>query len=427
MLQKIFQFIKKETVLTIAWIAAIVSMFFVKPGPEYVSYIDFRSLGILWSLMVIMEGLKKIGFFRSVGQRLLKKTSRVWQLAAVLIFLCFFSSMLITNDVALITFVPFALYILAQTDMTDLLIPVVVLQTLAANLGSMLTPVGNPQNLYLYGLSGMGFGAFIGLMLPYTALTLVMLAVSICFLKGKKRLVPQDALNGEGMIAQANDAATSPTARPFIQTAGSSSAGQNPEAQPFIQTAGSSSAGQNPEARNSVQLTSGTKSLIYGVLFLLALLVVLRLVPFWILCIAVLVVVFFLDIKVLVSVDYALLFTFVGFFLFTGNLGRIPQVSHFLTEMIAGREVLTGVLSSQIISNVPAALLLSGFTDRYSDLIIGVNLGGLGTLIASMASLISYKVLAHNYNEKKGRYFLVFTAMNVLYLAVLLLFWRLFG
>lgn len=374
MVRKIVQFLKKETVLTIAWIAAVVSMFFVPPGAEYVGYIDFRSLGILWSLMVIMEGLKKIGLFRYVGQWLLQRTRRVWQLAAVLIFLCFFSSMLITNDVALITFVPFALYILAQTKMTELLIPVVVLQTLAANLGSMLTPVGNPQNLYLYGLSGMGFGEFLSLMLPYTAMTLVMLIVSICFLKGKGRAVPQDALKGQEVYA-----------------------------------------------------TPVPKILIYAGLFLLALLVVLRFVPFWILCIVVLVAVFLLDRKVLISIDYALLFTFVGFFIFTGNLGRIPSVSQFLTKMIAGREVLTGVLSSQVISNVPAALLLSGFTERYNDLIIGVNLGGLGTLIASMASLISYKVLAHSYNEKKGRYFLVFTGMNVLYLAVLLLFWWLVG
>ena len=374
MVSKILQFLKKETVLTIAWIAAVVSMFFVPPGAEYVGYIDFRSLGILWSLMVIMEGLKKIGLFRYVGQWLLQRTRRVWQLAAVLIFLCFFSSMLITNDVALITFVPFALYILAQTKMTELLIPVVVLQTLAANLGSMLTPVGNPQNLYLYGLSGIGFGEFLSLMLPYTAMTLVMLIASICFLKGKGRAVPQDALKGQEVYA-----------------------------------------------------TPVPKILIYAGLFILALLVVLRFVPFWILCIVVLVAVFLLDRKVLISIDYALLFTFVGFFIFTGNLGRIESVSQFLTEIIAGREVLTGVLSSQVISNVPAALLLSGFTERYNDLIIGVNLGGLGTLIASMASLISYKVLAHNYNEKKGRYFLVFTGMNVLYLAVLLLFWWLVG
>lgn len=367
---KVLNFLKKETVLTIAWIAAVVSMCFIPPDAAYADYIDLRSLGILWSLMVIMEGLKKIGFFQDIGQWLLKKTRRVWQLAAVLIFLCFFSSMLITNDVALITFVPFTLYILAQTEMTELLIPIVVLQTLAANLGSMLTPVGNPQNLYLYGLSEMDFGAFLLLMLPYTGVTFVLLVLSICFLKGKTRRLPQSSIN----------------------------------------TDGKSESGYK------------VKSLIYGALFLLALLIVLRIFPFWILCAAVLSVVFFMDKKTLISIDYALLFTFIGFFIFTGNLGRIPFISRFLTEMIVGREVITGVAASQIISNVPAALLLSGFTQNYPDLIVGVNLGGLGTLIASMASLISYKILAHNYNQKKGRYLLVFTGMNVLYLAVLLAF-----
>ena len=379
MAKKIISFCKKEIVLVIAWIAAIVSVFFIPPDAAYADYIDFRSLGILWSLMVIMEGLKKIGFFQAVGQWLLKKTHRIWQLAAVLVFLCFFSSMLITNDVALITFVPFALYILAQTQMTELLIPVVVLQTLAANLGSMLTPVGNPQNLYLYGLSEMEFGSFIRLMLPYTGVTFLLLVISICFLKGKNRQLPQY----------------------FINT-------------------GAETRGGSP-----------IKTMIYGGLFILALLVVLRILPFWILCIVVLVIVLIIDRRILISVDYALLFTFIGFFIFTGNLGRIPAVSHFLTEMITGREVVTGVVASQVISNVPAALLLSGFTQNYPDLIIGVNLGGLGTLIASMASLISYKVLALQYNNKKGRYFLVFTGMNVLYLGILLLFryichgWRL--
>jgi len=371
----IFQFIKKETILTISWVAAMVSSFFVPPGPEYLRYIDFRSLGILWSLMIVMEGLKKIGFFSHIGERLLKRTHKVWQLVTVLVMLCFFFSMLITNDVALITFVPFTIYILAQIDMTYLLIPVIVLQTLAANLGSMLTPVGNPQNLYLYGISGMSFASFIRLMAPYTGLTLILLLLSICFIKGKGNDIPVNPLK------------------------------QQPHADPH-------------------KITNVS---IYGALFLFALLVVLRILPFWILCIIVLITVFVIDKKVLVSIDYALLFTFIGFFIFTGNLGNIPSVSAFLTNMIAGREVVTAVAASQIISNVPAALLLSGFTDDYASLIIGVNLGGLGTLIASMASLISFKSLAHNFNAKKGWYFLDFTLMNLLYLAILLGLWFVIG
>ena len=368
---KVFDFIKKETVLTVAWILAVVSAFFIPPSAEYLGYIDFRSLGILWSLMVVMEGLKEIGLFNYIGNQLLKRTKKVWQLAAVLIFLCFFLSMLITNDVALITFVPFTIYILAQIKMPELLIPVIVLQTLAANLGSMMTPIGNPQNLYLFGLSGMSIVSFVALMAPYTGATLVLLIISIFFLKNKSQSIPGDL----------------------------------------------------PEPPVQGEKNRKTGIWIYGILFLIALLVVLRLVPFWILCLVVLVSVFIFDKKVLISIDYALLFTFIGFFILTGNLGNIPSISRFLTEMIVGREVITGVVASQFISNVPAALLLSEFTTNYNSLIIGVNLGGLGTLIASMASLISYKALAHQYNEKKGRYFLVFTLMNFLYLGILLGIW----
>ncbi|MBR3401219.1 MAG: citrate transporter [Parasporobacterium sp.] len=374
-LKNIGHFCRKEVVLTAAWAAAVISAFLVPPDAGYLSYIDLRSLGILWSLMVIMEGLKSIGFFSNLGAGLLKKTRRIWQLAAVLIFLCFFLSMLITNDVALITFVPFTVFILSQIRLNELLIPVIVLETLAANLGSMLTPIGNPQNLYLYGLSGMPFGAFLGLMLPYTAATFLLLVLSICLLSDKNKRLPKATL-----------------------------------------TAASES---DTSYKTSVS--------IYGLLFILALLVVLRILPFWVLCAVVLIVVFFLKKQLLIKVDYALLFTFIGFFIFTGNLGRIPSVSRVLTDIIAGREAVTAVIASQVISNVPAALLLSGFTDNYRELIVGVNLGGLGTLIASMASLISYKAVANSCPGKKGRYFLVFTIMNVIYLAALLLFRHLWG
>ena len=365
--EKIVKFIEKETVLTVAWLLALLSAIIVHPSLDYVGYIDFRSLGILWSLMVIMQGLSSKGFFDSIGQALLKKTKRIWQLVAVLVFLCFFLSMFITNDVALLTFVPFAMYILHECDKDDLLIPVIVLQTLAANLGSMLTPVGNPQNLYLYGLSGMALIDFIKIMLPYSAVTFVLLCISIAFIKGKTEEVKATSGKGEYGIKGKRIVA------------------------------------------------------VYGLLFLLSLLVVVRLIPYYLLIGVVLVVVFIIDKSSIKNIDYALLFTFVGFFIFTGNLGNIDAVKDMLTRVICGHEVLMGVISSQAISNVPAALLLSPFTDDYKHLIIGVNLGGLGTLIASMASLISFKLLAHKYNELKGKYFLYFTFMNILYLAVLLM------
>lgn len=376
-MKKVFAFVKKETVLTIAWVLAVVSAFFVTPNKHYIDYIDFRSLGILWSLMVIMAGLQRNGVFEAVGKKLLLKTKRVWQLVFVLVFLCFVFSMFITNDVALITFVPFAIYMLEECQKVKLMIPVIVLQTLAANLGSMLTPIGNPQNLYLYGISGLGADEFLLLMLPYTLMTVVLLVLSILFIKGKGDAV-QD-------VTEAHEGQSESKSRIYARI------------------------------------------FVYAALFVLALIVVARIVPYWILALCVLVLVLLMDWKAVVSVDYALLFTFVGFFIFTGNLGQIPAINQFLTNLVSGREVLTGVLSSQVISNVPAALLLSNFTDNYNSLIVGVNLGGLGTLIASMASLISFKLLAHKHNELKGRYFILFTLANIAYLIILLALAMLLG
>ncbi len=373
-MQKIIHFFRTETVLSIAWLLAICSAFLVHPSAVYIDYIDFRTLGILWSMMIIMEGLSRNGFFDLVGEKLLSRTKTKFSLISILVFLCFFFSMLITNDVALLTFVPFTMYILKTGNQLSLLIPVVVFQTLAANLGSMLTPIGNPQNLYLYGLSGMSIGAFVLRMLPYAALTAVLLILSV-FL-----LIKWD---------EKNETATS----------------------------------SNGPSVKEASLGSKKQILAYAILFVLALSVVIRITPYTVLVAIVLCTVFFLDRKVLLSVDYALLFTFIGFFIFTGNIGRMPSISSALTALVDGQEVVVGILISQVISNVPAALLLSGFTDQLSNLILGVNLGGLGTLIASMASLISFKFVAHSYNEKKGAFFLFFTIMNLLYLIALLGLW----
>lgn len=428
--KKIIAFIKKETVLTIAWILAFVSCFFVKPDKNYISYIDFRTLGILWSLMIIMEGFKVNGVFEELGNKLLHKTKKVWQLCSVLIFLCFFTSMLITNDVALITFVPFALLMLKNCNRKDLIVSVVVLQTMAANLGSMLTPIGNPQNLYLYGISGMKVGEFLLCMLPYTVISFLLIVISILGLKGKSEPVGFDEGNdfSEKMTDEKDDVSMkridTEIKNEDIQQLDRE---QKNEAAQQIHTAGEN---------HSLEYIKSAKAnkkknvciLAYGLLFTLALLVVLRAIPnvFDINCAFILVAVVFLVVlllqnKILFQIDYALLFTFIGFFIFTGNLGRIPVIRTTLTNLIEGREILVAVIASQGISNVPAALLLSGFTNNYKALLLGVDLGGLGTLIASMASLISYKMVAHEYNEIKGKYFIRFTIIGLFYLAVLLI------
>lgn len=376
MKEKLLHFIKQETVLVIATILAIISMFFVKPSAAYLEYIDWHVLGVLLSLMIIMAGLQRTGLFDTIGGKLLSKTKDTRQLAFILVFLCFFFSMLITNDVALFTFVPFALIMLKKCRQEKLMIPVIALQTIAANLGSMLTPIGNPQNLYLYNLAGMGIGEFIGVMLPYTIVSGVLLVIAILLFCKKQPI--SEVLLGE---STKEEEITEKTAL--------------------------------EKGRNLI------KNWVYITLFIFSLLVVAHVMPFEQVLLVIILLVFNMDRPVLKQVDYCLLFTFIAFFIFTGNIGNIAVIKDALQELVAGRELLVGVISSQAISNVPAALLLSGFTSDYRELLIGVNVGGLGTLIASMASLISYKIFAKEYNDQKGRYFRWFTISNILFLIVL--------
>ena len=357
-----------DPVLMAAWTLAIISAFFVKPSKDYIEYIDFRSLGILWSLMVIIQGFKENTVFEKIAAALLKRVKKSWQLAAVLIFLCFFSSMLITNDVALITFVPFAIMLLSSCKKDQLLIPVIVLQTIAANLGSMLTPIGNPQNLYIYGSTGMNILQFFGTMLPYSALSAALLLITLFLLPDKN-----SAINA------------------------------------------------SKDSLLTSRFGSRIQIIIYLCLFVVALLSVVRLIPWYILLLIVLVVVGGMDYKILFRADYILLLTFIGFFIFTGNMGKIDEIRNFLSAVVKGREFYISIIASQALSNVPATLMLFGFTDNYKELLAGVNVGSLGTLIASMASLISFKAFSKEFREKSGKYLLAFTFANIVFLAFMLL------
>ena len=361
--------IMSDPVLIAAWVLAFISVFFTRPDKEYLSYIDWRSLGILWGLMVVIQGLKGNSVFDIIGNYLLGRVKKGWQLAAIFIFLCFFGGMLITNDVALITFVPFAIMILKSCGMEKMSLRVIVLQTIAANLGSMLTPIGNPQNLYLYGLTDMPIDEFIIWMLPYTLLALVLLIVGIALLPERNEKINVTGKKGDDSV------------------------------------------------KGHIKISD---IIIYLILFALAVLTVLRIVPWYIMAMIILAVVFLLDKKIILRADYMLLLTFIGFFIFTGNMGRVVYIRDMFEKIVQGREVYTSIVASQFISNVPATLLLSGFTANHKALLLGVNLGGLGTLIASMASLISYKAFANEYRNEKGRYIRVFTVYNVLFLIALL-------
>ena len=377
MIKQIKQFIKRETVLTIAALLAVISSLIVHPDKEYVNYIDFRTLAILFSLMSVMAGLKKQGIFDVICRKLLKRTHNMLELTCVLVGICFFFSMFITNDVALITFVPFTFIVLNNLGdriKTTYLLPIVCMQTIAANLGSMLTPIGNPQNLYLYSKSGMPISEFIRLMLPYSLASLILLLIWIFFLCKKK--------DNEQITSIPDSGATHIDRKIVIMDI---------------------------------------------VLFVICLLSVVRILPYAYAFAIVLAAAFLFDRQSLKAVDYSLLLTFVAFFVFIGNLGRLPEFSAWLKQILDGHEVLTAVLASQITSNVPAALLLSGFTDKTNLLIIGTNLGGLGTLIASMASLISYRQIAREASDGKRKYFFIFTVSNIVFLVFLLLLWRVTG
>jgi Na+/H+ antiporter NhaD/arsenite permease-like protein len=367
-MKTIIDFIKKETVLVAACALAVISAFIVPPDGGYADYIDFRTLGILFCLMAVVAGMRRLGLFDLLSQKLLEQAKNIRQLILILLLLCFVTSMFITNDVALITFVPFAFTLLdmaGESLRKKWIMPIVVMQTIAANLGSMLTPLGNPQNLYLYGKSDMGICDFILLMLPYSFVSLLLILIWVMLVTARRN----ESIRVEFDV--------------------------------------------------HIKIKDSRKLLMYVLLFVLSLLVVLRIIHYSAAFAIVLLCLLVFDSETLKSVDYSLLVTFVGFFIFIGNMGRIPAFRQFLENIINGRETLTAILASQIVSNVPAALLLSGFTDNIEALIVGTDLGGLGTLIASMASLISYKLFAKNNGGSMTRYILYFTIVNIVFLLAL--------
>lgn len=353
-------FVRREPVLLIAAFAALLSCFFVPPDQAYLGYMDYRTLSLLYCLMTVVAGLRQAGLFAHLAHSLCENVKSVRMIGLVLVLLCFFSAMLITNDVALLTFVPFAVVVLGMADRKKDLIHIVVLQTVAANLGSMLTPVGNPQNLYLYSYYDLSFGVFVRTTLPVWLLSLLLISLSCLVLSP----APLSLFLGEepGLDVRA--------------------------------------------------------LWLYLALFLVCLLVVLRVLRWSVMLAIVILVLLVFDRKILLRADFMLLLTFVAFFVFSGNLARLDAVDRLLRRLLEGRVYLTSLLASQVISNVPAALLLSGFTEDARGLLLGVNIGGLGTPIASLASLISMKLYSHADHAHTGRYLAEFSLVN---LALLLL------
>ena len=357
----VLQFIRREPILIVSALAALVSCCFVPPDGAYLGYIDLRTLALLYALMLVVEGLRGAGAFDLLAHAALQRAKTVRTMGLLLVALSFFSAMLITNDVALLTFVPFALLLPGMTARVNELILIVALQTVAANLGSMLTPVGNPQNLYLYSNYGLSAADFFTITVPFWLLSLL-LVLLLCF------LLPRAPLENPSSDAPTLD-------------------------------------------RRALGL--------YGALLVVCLLAVFRVLGWPLMLLLVVAVLLALDRKMLLRADFMLLLTFVAFFVFAGNLARLGAVDRLLRRLLLGREYLAALLASQVISNVPSALLLSGFTDNARDLVLGVDIGGLGTPIASLASLISLKLYSRAEGARTGRYLVVFTLLSLALLAVL--------
>ena len=358
--------IKKDPVLFISGILAVVSCFFIHPDKEYIGYVDFRVLSILFCMMLVVSELVILGVFERLTNKLLSKVHSSRMVSLILVWLAFFMGMILTNDVTLVTLVPFAIALMKSFEDRKTLTFTLILMTVATNLGSMQTPIGNPQNIYLYTHYNMQMGEFLKIVFPYSLCSLILVTAAVFVLCKDMKIQHKD--------------------------------------------------------ESSKKALSGIKLAICILLFIASLLVVLRLVPYYIILAVLIVVMLVMDYKAFKGVDYILLITFVFFFVFVGNMGRIDVIYNTISGIVEKSPVLTAIASSQVISNVPAAILLSAFTKNGRALVIGTNLGGLGTIIASMASLITYKFHAvlPKTKERDVSYIGAFSIINILFLAVLL-------
>lgn len=362
-----WDFIKREVVFVIALTAAVVSAFFNPPSASWLEAIDFRTLALLFSLMGVSEGLKVSGLFDTAAGILMKRAGNMRMLSAMLTAVVFISSMFFTNDVALLMFVPFTMMLLDKEKADEgYVIKLVVLETIAANLGSMTTPVGNPQNLYICSFFGVEAAAFFRTIIPYSIISLLLIVLLF---------------------------------RIFLWKSGS----------------------VEKETR-SVRKMDKHRTIIYLVFLLAAMFSVFRVISWQLLFAAELIFLLAFDRNILKRIDYILLLTFVAFFIFSENLRSMDAVQGFISSPMASHPVAVSAAVSQIISNVPAAILLSSFTDSFEGVLIGTDIGGLGTPIASLASLISLKFYFRRESGRKGMYMAFFLMLNIVLLAILALF-----
>ncbi len=389
MRQRVLTFLRSETILIVATLLAIISCFIVPPDGQYGGYVHVSTISQLVCLMLVVVGFQRIGVFRIIGSSLLHRVHTARGVVLTFIALTFISAMFITNDVALLTFVPFALAVLVMAHMEDKAIIVCALMTVAANTGSMLTPVGNAHNLYFKALTGMSTGHFLRIMAPYSILAAVLLVVVTCVVFRGRRIAEFDGMDSKGF--ERGVLAPDPTRH-----------------QPDEIKVTGYGAGYG-----------GWRAIVYTGVFVVCVLTVSDMVPLWVMCAVTFVAMVVCDHGSFRHADWALPLTFIMFFVFIGNMKRVPEFAGIAQAFVGQHPLEVSIISSQIISNVPASLLLSGFCDQWVPLIIGTNIGGMGTLIASMASLITYKNYTRQYPRQKGRYLGVYTAVSVMFLLLM--------
>ena len=361
MAKKILGFAKKNIVMLIALLAALITMIFVPVDKQYLDYFDYKTLTCLFCTLAIVCALKNIHFFYMLAHKIVQLFKNTRMCVLALTYITFIGSMLIANDMALLTFLPLGFFVLSTTGKEKYMAFTFIMQNIAANLGGMLTPFGNPQNLYIYTKFNIPTGEFMSIMaLPF--IVSIALITLCCFI--------------------------------FVKS------------EPL-------------EVKDEKIELKPARTTIYLILFALSIIIVFRLIPYWIGLIIIPIALLIMDRKALKMVDYPLLLTFVFFFIFSGNMARIDAVRNLFSALLEKGTLIVSVISCQFISNVPSAILLSQFTENYKELLLGVNIGGTGTLIASLASLITFREYIKHNPKKAGYYIALFTAFNFAFLIIL--------
>ena len=360
----IYNFFKSNIVMTVALLAAVVTSCIIPPDSNYIGYFDFKTLTCLFCVLAVVCALKNIRFFYILARKIVEVCGNIRTCVLMLVYITFIGSMLIANDMALLTFLPLGYYVLTTTKQEKYMEVTFILQNIAANLGGMLTPFGNPQNLYLYSFFEIDNFEFMGIMAPCFVVAIVLITLCcLIFIKPERVVLQKQKVN-----------------------------------------------------------LPPQKTIIYLLLFAYSILIVFRGIPYWTGIIVMPLFLLFMDRDALKAVDYPLLLTCVFFFVFAGNMARIDVVREFFSYLLSKNTLVVSVLSCQVISNVPSAVLLSQFTNNYADLLVGVNIGGAGTLIASLASLITFREYAKHNPTKFKHYIVTFSLFNFGFLAVLTLF-----